>query len=396
MLQRLSRQASAAFLLAGTAIGSGMISLPMVLAKWGLLGTFLVMVALALFTFLTALIRADLNLNTTAEASLQDAGKALGLPWAGRIGDGMLQLLSFALLAAYLSAGSSVLHEALQAKVPLPAVILVLSGVVFCLFLLASDELVRVNKSLFVGLFTGLFVLIGLLFWQAPITTRPKLESVPQLREWATLVPVLFTAFGFQGSVHSVTKFCQNDRLMIKRACLWGSLITAFVYTAWTVAILLVTANTNPAFFQRMVQGQTTDVGELVRILSQATSSTLLQKGIWGVSGLALVTSMLGVGVALLDHFRRRHLPAWGASLMTLLLPTVIILFAPHAFIRILNISGIILAVMAILVPCSLALRLSKRKDLASPLLVPHRSVLVLVLLCGVGICLLGLLDLLK
>lgn len=396
MSRILNRQVSAAFLLAGTAIGSGMISLPMVLAKWGLMGTFWVMVAFASFTFLTALIRADLNLNTRSEASLRDVGEALGVPWAGRIGDSMLQLLSFALLAAYLSAGSSVLHEALRSTVPLTVVTLALACALAGIFLLASEALVTVNKGLFIGLFTLLFLLIGFLFWQVPITTRPRLESMPRLKEWATLVPVLFTAFGFQGSIHSVTKFCQNDRNVVKKACFWGSVITALVYTAWTVAILLVTANTDTAFFQRMVQGQATDVGELVRILSHAASSSWLQKGIWCVSGLAMVTSILGVGVALLDHFRRTNLSKGAASVVTVAIPTAIVLLTPHAFIRILNVSGIILAVMAILVPCFLALKLSKRRTFVRPLLVPYQSVLVAVFLCGGGICLLGLLDMLN
>lgn len=396
MSKYLRKQCSAAFLLAGTAIGSGMISLPMVLAKWGIIGTCVMMLTLAAFTYLTALIRADLNLHTRSEASLKDAGEALGVPWVGRVGDAMLQLLSFALLAAYLSAGSSVLCEALQQTVPKPVVMVGCSCALVGFFLLASDIIVDVNKGLFIGLFGGLFFLVGVLFWQVPMKRLPPGEGGPSFQDWATLIPILFTAFGFQGSVRSVTKFCQNDRHMIQRACLWGSMITALVYTTWTVAILIVTANTDGAFFQRMLAGQATDVGELVRVLSQATSATFVKRGIWCISSLAVLTSILGVGVALLDHFRSmKGIPVWGATLITVFTPTLVALLTPNAFIRILNISGIILAIMAILVPCTLDLRLRRIKP--PPLhfsFVKRQWMVHATLLCGVGICWLGFLEL--
>lgn len=392
MCTKMSSAASAACLLAGTAIGSGMISLPMVLAQLGVVGTCLVMVAFAAFTYLTALIRADLNLNSFAEASLKDAGVAFGRPFVGALGDFMLKLLSVALMAAYLSGGASIVGTALGGTCSKLLVMGVFAGGIALAFLLASDTLVRMNKWLFVGMFSVLLALIVFLFMQTPLRVVPRASSPGALRQWSTLVPILFTSFGFQGSIHSMTKVCQNDRALVHKACLWGSAIPAVVYSVWTTAILLVTANTAPAFFQKMLQGQATDVGELVSVLSQATSSACLHGFVWVVSGLALLTSIIGVGLALLDIIQQEWRLPKGLSVAGVVgIPALIAVLIPNAFIRILNVSGMILAVIAILVPCTLSLTMQRSKTpLPCRPLLSNRCVIGAVFLCGVGMILLG------
>ena len=91
----------AASLLAGTAIGSGMISLPMVLAKFGIIGTCGIMLAFMFIIYFTAIIRADISLNTNEDASsLKQAGEKVGCAWIGALGDLMLKLLAFSLMTA--------------------------------------------------------------------------------------------------------------------------------------------------------------------------------------------------------------------------------------------------------------------------------------------------------
>ena len=107
----MKRQFGAAFLLAGTAIGSGMISLPIVLAKFGIFNTCVLMVAFAGLTYLTALIRSDLNLNFHAEATLTEVGAAFNCPKIGKFGDFLLKILSFALMAAYLFGCASIINS---------------------------------------------------------------------------------------------------------------------------------------------------------------------------------------------------------------------------------------------------------------------------------------------
>ena len=98
------------FLLAGTAIGSGMIALPIVLAKFGIINTCLIMLCFSALTYITALIRADLNLNSSSDATLKDVGNKFGEILFGNIGHIALLLLSFALMSAYIFGLSSMLY----------------------------------------------------------------------------------------------------------------------------------------------------------------------------------------------------------------------------------------------------------------------------------------------
>lgn len=397
MTSLAKRQFGAAFLLAGTAIGSGMISLPMVLAKFGISGTFIVMIAFAVLTYFTALIRSDLNLNSHAEASLKDAGNFFGCSLVGNLGDLMLKLLSFALLSAYISGESSIIGVALNHSVSNLLIVGIFTAVISLIFLWASKAIVNANRILFIGMFATLIGLIVALLWQTPINFVPQQSDNISLNEWTTLVPVIFTSFGFQGSIHSMTKFCENDRNLIKNACLWGSVIPAIVYIAWTAAILVVVANTDPAFFNLMLEGKAQDVGSLVQVLSQAASSQSIQIIVWIISGLAILTSVFGVGLALLDIFQREwHVIKLVSIFAVFFVPAVISVVIPNAFIRILNISGIILAIIAIIVPVIISLKMQSENKVQCKLLLKNKAIMLTVFAIGIAIIMLGVLDILR
>ncbi len=237
------------------------------------------------------------------------------------------------------------------------------------------------------------------LFFETPINFIPKCAEEIKINEWTTLVPVIFTSFGFQGSIHSMTKFCNNNREMIKNACLWGSIIPAVVYTIWTIAILLVVANTDAHFFQLMLAGKANDVGALVTVLSKAASSRNVQIIVWIVSALAILTSVLGVGLALMDIFQQEWQGISKHKILGIVVfaPAAVSMLVPNAFIRILNVSGVILALIAIVVPVIISLNMQRLgKATKSPLLLKNKIAVLGVFACGIAIIALGILDLMK
>lgn len=404
----MKKQWSAAFLLAGTAIGSGMLSLPLVLAKFGLGFTFLWMLFFAALTYLTALIRSDLNLNTFASATFKDIGQALHCSPLGRLGNLLIKLLHFALMAAYLAGFASILGslitDVLGLSLPTwaPRALILASALGFALLLFfASKALVAINKILFLALFGTFLFLVAVLLLSTPLHVFPAKAVTIAWGDWATLVPIVFTSFGFQGSIASMTKFCQNDRTMIRKACLWGSLIPAFVYCLWTGAILLIVANADSGFFQKLIQGESVALGALIGVLSNAAEAFHIQAIVWAVSLFALLTSILGVGLALLDIFQEEHPAAKipGASKALIVsaltfLPAFTALFWKNAFLAILNVSGILLALIAIIVPCLMARRLFCQGSVKVPPLLKSSLLLRGVLICGLGIISLGILEL--
>lgn len=386
----MKKQFEAAFLLAGTAIGSGMISLPIVLAKFGILGSILIMLTFSVLTYATALIRADLNLQTKSKATLGEIGKFFACSKVGALGDFCLQLLSFALMSAYLFGGTSIL--AACCNIPTSVMTFLFSIVIAIAFFLSFGLILKINKILFTSMFTILVVQVILLLSKIDIEFIPIANNRIHLQDWSVLIPIVFTSFGFQGSIHSVTKFCNNDRNVIKNACLWGSIIPAIVYIIWTVAVLLVIANTDANFFRSMLSGQSIDVGELVETLSCASSMKFIQLIIKIVSFLAVLTSIFGVGIALFETLNRNYNTSKLATVsMTVFLPAIVALLIPNAFIRILKFSGIILSIIAIIVPIIISIKMQKlRIKRKTKLLLANKGIMFAVFAFGLIIILLG------
>jgi tyrosine-specific transport protein len=392
----MKKQLGASFLLAGTAIGSGMLSLPMVLAKFGIFNSVMIMFAFAVLTYFSALIRADLNINSRSDASLKDVGIFFHCPKIGTLGDILLKLLHFSLMAAYVSGISSMINAMCNNTISFPMILTLFSIGIIVLLSIFRNLIIHINKFLFIVMFSSLLVVVIGLFLQTKINTIPQSKENIPISEWTTLVPIIFTSFGFQGSIHSMVKFCHNDKKLIKTACLWGSLTPAFVYIIWTIAILLVVFNTDIQFFHKMAAGQISDVGQLISVLSHATAFKSLQTIIWSISLLSILTSVLGVGLSLLDIVEKEwKIKQWQTISIVVGLPALLSFFIPNAFVRILNIAGIILAFMAIIVPIIISRKMQKDCDCQN-LLLKNKVCMLITLLCGIMIILLGVWDLIK
>lgn len=379
------------FLLAGTAIGSGMISLPIVLAKFGIIHCILAVLGFAMLTYLSALVRSDLNLNTNAAATLTEVGQVFHCAIAGQIGDFLLKMLSLSLLSAYISGGASMLNVLCFPKLSSTFSILLLGILITLVFLFASRAIIKINKTCFIGMFSLLLLIILLLFFHTYIYHIPFKMGHISFFDITTMIPVIFTSFGFQGSIHSMTKLCNNDRKLVHSACFGGSVISAIIYLFWTIGILIIIANTHPTFFQQMLDGAPIEVGTLVQVLSQAASSSYIIIGIQIVSIFAIATSIFGVGLAMLDLFQRElHQSKTKSILFTVWIPTLIAIFIPNAFIKILNVSGIILAIIALIIPTYISWRMQKNHVLKTTPMIHNRFILCSLFICGLAIIVLG------
>jgi tyrosine-specific transport protein len=104
-----------------------------------------------------------------------------------------------------------------------------------------------------------------------------------------------------------------------------------------------------------MVDGRV-DIGELVRTLGLISGLKSIQAMVWAISFLAIVTSALGVGMGLSDSLESyvktkiKHSKLISV-ILSVGLPTVIAIYIPGAFIAILGFAGMILSVLAILLP---------------------------------------------
>lgn len=357
------KQIGAILLVAGTCIGSGMIALPMVLAKLGLIPSILLMVTIWFIMYYTSLINLELNLQAGHGLSLGALGRYFSGRTAELIGMISLKLLSYSLLAVFIYGGSSILQELIASKM---AVEYSFENIATCYALIAIALLLLpiklidyFNRFLFVGLLVVVVILL------AGLTITINWSELPLFSEqynnpsvWTALIPVVFTSFGFQVIFHTLTNYCHMNVKMLKQAFLWGSLIPTVVYIVWTCGILSVVSQDNPQFYGQMTAGKA-EIGELIQVLSGIAKWQSVQLLVWWISLLAIATSVLGVGVGLCDSLKgmlSKKVSNTGirsilASVITILPAYLVVMYVPNAFIAVLGFAGMILAVIAVLLP---------------------------------------------
>ena len=99
--------------------------------------------------------------------------------------------------------------------------------------------------------------------------------------------------------------------------------------------------------------------------------------------------------MALLDIFEREwKIARWQIVAIVVIGPALVSLFVPNAFIKILNVAGVILAIMAIIVPIIISWKMQATKN--ENLLMKNKFIMACVFACGIAIVLLGILDWMK
>lgn len=362
------KKLGAIFLIVGTCLGSGMIALPMVLAKLGLLPSLVLMIAIWYVMYYTSLINLELNLQANQGLALGELGKKFSGRIAEIIGISSLKLLSYALLAVFIYGGSSMVKELLESKLAvsssLESIATYFAVISAAILLLPIKWIDYVNRVLTISLLVILVILVIGLAWSVKWTNLPLFaDRYDDISAWVALIPVVFTSFGFQVIFHTLTNYCNKNAKMLKQAFFWGSLIPALVYLVWTFSILGVIHNENPHFYLQMVEGNA-EVGELVKVLSVISHSQWVQILVWWISILSIVTSIVGVGVGLYDSLKEM-MPKGpyrnvACSAITMAPPYLAVLYVPNAFISVLGFAGMILAVIAVILPTYLLWKISK------------------------------------
>jgi tyrosine-specific transport protein len=392
----MQKKVGAIMLVAGTCIGSGMIALPMVLAKLGLILSVLLMIFIWFIMYHSSLFNLELNLQAGEGLPLGVLGKRFSGRVAEWIGVASLKLLSYALLAAFIYGGSSILQKLLHSNMgeahSFSWIATCYAGIAMLVLLLPLKLLDYINRMLFIALIGIAAILIIGLTMQIEWTHLPLFaKSARDISVWTLLLPVVFTSFGFQVIFHTLTNYCKKEKKILNSAFLWGSFIPAIVYILWTCSVLSVVYHNDPTFYSQMVEGKV-EVGALIQTLSTISGSESVQFFIWWVSMLAIATSVLGVGLGLCDaikgmlikkvpHFHARSVVA---SIATILPAYLVVIYVPNAFIAALGFAGMILAVIAILLPIYLFSKI-QAKTLHYPIL-RRKWLLQLSLVIGIAL----------
>lgn len=327
-----------ALLVAGTAIGAGMLALPVLTALGGFLPTILIYVLCWLFMASTGLLFMEVFLWSREEINIVSMAKmTLGFP--GKVFAWILYLfLFYSLTIAYVSGGGNLAEDVFTIfnwpyQKWIGPLIFVMIFAPFVLF--GAKAVDRLNKFLmfFLIFFFLVFVFLGI--------SHVKINYLKQMNWPMAFVaaPVMFTSFAFQGIVPTLTNYLKRNPTIVKKAIIVGSAIPLITYVLWEGLILGVVPLEQLEEARKAGQCATAPLKNILHL------PWLFYIGEC-FAFLAIVTSFLGVTLGLLDFladglnvkktFQGRLL----LSLLIFLPPLIFSMFNPSVFLIALHYAG--------------------------------------------------------
>jgi len=378
------------FIVAGTTIGAGMLAMPLAAAGVGFGVTLALLFCLWGLMCYTALLLLEVYQHVPADTGLGTlARRYLGRYGQWATGFSMLFLM-YALTAAYMSGAGELLASSLSEWLSLsvsPA-----TGVM--LFTLVAGGVVCIGTSL-VDLFNRflfsakLIFLIVMLVLLMPHVHKVNLLTLPLEKGLAlSAIPVIFTSFGFHGSVPSIVSYMNGNVQKLRWVFITGSAIPLVAYIFWQLATLGSIDSTT--FFGLMANSA--GLNGLLQALRDVVASPHVELAVHLFADLALATSFLGVTLGLFDYladlFNRRNTAVGRlqTGAITFLPPLAFALFYPRGFVMALGYAGVALAVLALLIPFLLAWQSRKHSPQSNYRVRGGKPALLLVLFCGLAV----------
>ena len=351
----MNKTVGSTLLVAGTMIGAGMLAMPLTSAGIGFGFTLVLLLGLwALLTFSALLFvelyqtaESDAGIGTLAEQYFCKAGRI--------IATAVLIIFLYALIAAYISGGGSLLKDLLPESFGDKVSILLFTVIFGSFIVIGTHSVDKINRVLFFVMLAAFAVVLSLML---PEIKFDNLMATPiDNALMISASPVFFTAFGFHGSIPSLNKYLDGNVKALRISILVGSAITLCAYILWQMSTHgLLTQN---EFLQILKEDAT--LNGLVKATLAITGSNMIAGAVKLFSTLALVTSFLGVGLGLLECIEDLLKQSFNISagrislgLMTFIPPLVFALFYPEGFILALGYAGQMFAFYAVVLPVSL------------------------------------------
>ncbi|CAE8628335.1 unnamed protein product [Polarella glacialis] len=394
-----------ASLIAGCAIGAGILALPTATQSCGGVPSTVALIFVWAYLVVTGLLTAEVSLAVMARygrsaTSLRSmAGKTIGT-YGALVSSAVFVVVHLVKVMAFMSKGGELLASAAPgiAALPMPPTLtfaVACGGFVFAAK--GSKLLEYVNNAFVLVIVAAFFVLVSILL---PTASVGRFMAVSNWWQAIDAMPIMVLSLSYHVVVPTVCSQLEGDRSKITAAILSGSGLTCVLFLIW-----------NLTFLASVPQGSLDPLSQL-----RATGSPLVSLSILAFSLSAIITSFVGFVIPLTDFFQDALRPAKcvgqgsdGLGLrkvrdfgLTLLPPLACALSRPAMFCQLLDKAGAYgdTLLFGLLPACmALALRRSEAPSLGEarrvlggysrgPLLPGGAPLLVLVGLFAVGLML--------
>jgi tyrosine-specific transport protein len=359
-----NRTLGSIFIVAGTTIGAGMLAMPLAAAGVGFGVTLALLFSLWILMCYTALLLVEVYQYETADTGLGTLAKRhLGNRGQWLTGFSMLFLM-YALTAAYISGAGELLATSISQwmQQPFPGSLGVLlftlvAGGVVCI---GTHSVDLFNRILFSAKIIFLIVMLALMM---PHIEKTNLLTLPLEQGLAlSAIPVIFTSFGFHGSVPSIVNYMGGNIRKLRWVFIIGSAIPLIAYIFWQLTTLgAISSHTFVG-----ILAQQAGLNGLLQAVRDVVASPHVELAVHLFADLALATSFLGVALGLFDYladlFKRSNSMQGRlqTGVITFTPPLLFALFYPNGFIKALSFAAVALSVLALLLPAMLAWKTRK------------------------------------
>ncbi|WP_312202588.1 tyrosine transporter TyrP [Kosakonia cowanii] len=385
-----NRALGSVFIVAGTTIGAGMLAMPLASAGVGFATTLGLLFILWAVMCYTALLLLEVYQHVPAETGLG----TLAQRYLGRYGQLItgfsMMFLMYALTAAYISGAGELLASSISewfnVSLSSSAGVLIFTLVAGGVVCIGTSLVDLFNRFLFSAKILFLVIMLALLM---PHVHQANLLTMPLEKGLAlSALLVIFTSFGFHGSVPSIVSYMGGNIRQLRKVFITGSAIPLVAYIFWQLATL---GSIDSHTFIGLLASQS-GLNGLLLALRDVVASAHVELAIHLFADLALATSFLGVSLGLFDYladlFRRRNSVSGRlqTGIITFLPPLAFALFYPRGFVMALGYAGIALAVLALLLPSMLAWQSRKHHQQSGYRVLGGKPALCLIFACGIAI----------
>lgn len=361
----------ASLLVAGTAIGAGMLALPTVTGFAGFIPTAFLFLSYWLFMLFTSFLILEVNLWMKDRANMISMAKETLGPLGELIAWGAYLFLLYALMTAYLAGSGPIVTSFIQLatgiKYPDWVGFVPLLGIFAYFVIMGTTSVDYLNRLLMAFMGVLFFWIVGYLL---PHVEWTKLVHV-DFPAVTMAISVAATSFGFHIIIPSLTDYLERDVVKIRHSLVIGSLIPLIIYLAWEA----VTLGTLPLAHLKIGYENGSTGSE---ILAGLLNSPLLSLVANIFALCAIVTSFLGVSMSLSSciadglHLRKIKVPAGAVDALAFIPPLMIALIDPRAFLNALEYAGVYgVIILLALLPALMVYSGRYKKNLTGPFVAP-------------------------
>ena len=366
-----ARVMGASFIIAGTAIGAGMLALPLVMYPMGLGFGILLLILAYIAAAYSALILLEVNLRLGKTSHFfTSIGQVLGRG-PQIISHLMFLVMLYALISAYLASGSQMLAlhwSYLADEIPAQPWLVCLFVALFGGFSLVGVHITeRVTRLLFLLKLALFLWLVSLL---TPYVHLDRQIFLPlaswQDGSWLDMMralPVAVTSFGFHVCIPTLVHYLDANRKDLIRVMMIGSSIPFVFYLIWlfiTVGVVHIEVAHRPDL----------DLVAWMNTMDQRVNSPWMPSVLRSFADTALITSFIGVSMSLYDFWANllankitnKRLEKLIISGITFIPALVWVLLLTNNFTLILSFAVVPLVILTVFLPIAMLYKLDQEE----------------------------------